>query len=343
MDYPNLQKKILKAEYLPEIHVFSLKTKSSVKIYFRSAHISKLRAIWRFLFTKHHFKDEILLRYRRVESFWKTSTLAKIVETGTKMHLSFVEPTQRQIHKAQKAQRSMLLKSSSLPFRSLEAKDFSNQNVDKEIDFRRINILFVKKFVFQASTPQFFQVTPTAIHLLGVFQKKNRNKINLLRWTFFHFFQDFVLPDFLLYKRYCFHSVIESLWLLEILSHITLNTEGKQNLAIEITDPKRHLKPWSEIRLTLLETLYHLSIKVGSTSRLETSTSHSLSLGKSICQSCLSRFRHFTTQYLKDSLKKQRKNGQFIIHTVSWTKQWYVKCNLSGQLMFLCQTNILKY
>ena len=46
-----------------------------------------------------------------------------------------------------------------------------------------------------------------------------------------------------------------------------LNTEAKRNLAthshlaVEITDPKRHLKLWSEMWLTLLKIRHQLSIK----------------------------------------------------------------------------------
>ena len=75
-------------------------------------------------------------------------------------------------------------------------------------------------------------------------------------------------------------------------------------MSVEIKDHESHLKPWSEMWLTL-EILHLLS-----------RMSQCLILEHKTCQSCLFRLRHYSAQRLQDLRSKQSENEQIPTHTL---------------------------
>ena len=93
------------------------------------------------------------------------------------------------------------------------------------------------------------------------------------------------------------------------------NFATHSDLSFEITDPKTHLKTWSEIWWTL-------SKVYSKTSNSNKYLSQALILRNLICQSCLFRLRHFATQYLESLHSKQRENEQILATLCRSQKIW---------------------
>ena len=81
----------------------------------------------------------------------------------------------------------------------------------------------------------------------------------------------------------------------------TKRTSQHSDLPFEIKDPKRHLKPKSDMCLTSTDLLYHLSIKrFFQKPKSDNNLSQCLIFEKLICQSSLFKFRHLTVQCLRN-------------------------------------------
>ena len=95
-------------------------------------------------------------------------------------------------------------------------------------------------------------------------------------------------------------------------------------LSVEITDPKRYLRPWSEIWWKLLQKLHQLSIEVCSKSQIETNLSQGLIL-KNLIWSYLFKLRYFAAQCSRSLHSKLRENERIHV-TLSHSKNGYQSC-----------------